>query len=197
MAQGQGVGGVAVGAVAAGSVLLWSGLRGSSVTATLQDLIRGQKPSGEKTNPIDATATPPSGAPRSEGTGAAAGGIVATAMQHQGKHPYRFGAGHGSFSCAAGNAQDCSGFVSCVLHELGLLSKPLNTTGFLAWSGAVTVLWEQRQAGDLIIWPSHMGIAVSPTQMIHTGGAAGCPCVVPYARGRSGRVGTARRVKGG
>lgn len=200
MARGQGLSGTAVAAVGAGAMLLWSGLKGASVTATLQDLIRGTKPSGDKTNPIDSTATSPQGAGGGTTT-ASTHTIVATAMEHKGRHPYVYGAGHGAWSnargstCAAGTPQDCSGFASCVLHELGLLSSPLNTTGFLAWSGARTVPWEQRAAGDLIIWPQHMGIAVSPTQMIHTGGARGCPCVVSYSRTRRGRVGVARRVK--
>lgn len=195
---------MAVTAVAAGSVLLWSGLRGASVTATLQDLIRGTKPSGASVNPIDATAAPVAGATSSPGgaPSASASGIVAAAMKHQGKHPYVWGGGHGAWSssrgsnCAPGTPLDCSGFASCVLNELGLLkSGPLNTIGFLSWSGAKTVPWDQRQAGDLIIWPQHMGIAVSPTQMIHTGGAPGCPCVASYGRTRSGRTGVARRVK--
>lgn len=193
---------VTVGTIAAGAVLVWSGVKGASVLTTVQELVQGKKPSGRNMYPIDVAVTAPAGdggaiTPGPSGPVGAA--IVAQAMKHRGKHPYRYGAGHGSFtasSCAAGAPLDCSAWCSCVLRELGLLDRPLNTIGFLGWSGAVTVPWEQRAAGDLIIWPQHMGIAVSPEQMIHTGGAPGCPCVVGYSRTRAGRTGVARRVKG-
>jgi hypothetical protein len=41
--------------------------------------------------------------------------------------PYLWGGGHGSFAAAG---YDCSGSVSYVLHAAGLLSAPLDSTGF-------------------------------------------------------------------
>jgi len=37
---------------------------------------------------------------------------------------------------------------------------------FLAWSGATRVSKDSVQAGDLIIWPTHSGIAINSTQMV-------------------------------
>jgi hypothetical protein len=41
--------------------------------------------------------------------------------------PYVFGGGHGSFASAG---YDCSGSISYALHNAGLLSSPLNSSGF-------------------------------------------------------------------
>ena len=41
--------------------------------------------------------------------------------------PYQWGGGHGSFQSAG---YDCSGSVSYALHGGGLLSSPLDSTGF-------------------------------------------------------------------
>ena len=203
MARSAGVSGVAVGMAAAGGLLVWAGLNNTPLLEAVRDLARGKAPTPHRKPGFEPVVGGQVGAVLG-GVGAAvaadiAGGtgaaIVAKAMEHKGRHPYVYGGGHGSWSCGAGRGLDCSGFASCVLHELGLLASPKNTTAFLAWAGAVTVPWEQRAAGDLIIWPQHMGIAVSPSQMIHTGGSAGCPCVVPYSQMRAGRKGVARRVR--
>jgi cell wall-associated NlpC family hydrolase len=44
--------------------------------------------------------------------------------------PYLYGGGHGSFNA---NAYDCSGSVSYALAAAGLLSSPLDSTGFESW----------------------------------------------------------------
>jgi peptidoglycan hydrolase CwlO-like protein len=44
--------------------------------------------------------------------------------------PYLYGGGHGSFHA---NAYDCSGSVSYALAAAGLLSSPLDSTGFMSW----------------------------------------------------------------
>jgi hypothetical protein len=46
------------------------------------------------------------------------------------RKPYRYGGGHGSFN---DSGYDCSGSVSYVLHGAGLLSSPLDSTGFMSW----------------------------------------------------------------
>jgi peptidoglycan hydrolase-like protein with peptidoglycan-binding domain len=53
----------------------------------------------------------------------AAGDRIATA-------PYRYGGGHGSFN---DSGYDCSGSVSYVLHAIGKLSAPLDSTGFMSY----------------------------------------------------------------
>ena len=44
--------------------------------------------------------------------------------------PYVYGGGHGSFESSG---YDCSGSVSFALHGGGLLSAPLDSTGFMTW----------------------------------------------------------------
>jgi hypothetical protein len=50
---------IAVGVVGFGLIFIWAGLRGSSVIATIQDLVMGKKPEGDNTNPIVGTTTAP------------------------------------------------------------------------------------------------------------------------------------------
>jgi peptidoglycan hydrolase CwlO-like protein len=75
--------------------------------------------------PIDAggMAQAPAGAPAAVKQVIAAGNAIAGL-------PYAYGGGHGSFRA---NAYDCSGSVSYALAAAGLLSSPLDSTGFESW----------------------------------------------------------------
>jgi len=66
---------------------------------------------------------PPAGAPVAVARVIAAGNAIAGL-------PYRYGGGHGSFH---DQAYDCSGSVSYALAAAGLLSAPLDSTGFESW----------------------------------------------------------------
>lgn len=66
---------------------------------------------------------PPAGAPAAVAQVIAAGNAIATL-------PYIWGGGHGSFQAAG---YDCSGSVSYALAAAGLLSSPLDSTGFESW----------------------------------------------------------------
>jgi cell wall-associated NlpC family hydrolase len=66
---------------------------------------------------------PPPGAPAAVAQVMAAGNAIATL-------PYVWGGGHGSFQA---NGYDCSGSVSYALAAAGLLSSPLDSTGFESW----------------------------------------------------------------
>lgn len=77
------VSGVAVGAVGVGLVFLFSGLKGSSVLVTMQELVQGKKPAFNQTNPI--------------GTPAAS----STAAGSQGAAPATAGTGQGKTVCAS------------------------------------------------------------------------------------------------
>ncbi|MBN1528249.1 MAG: peptidoglycan-binding protein [Thermoleophilaceae bacterium] len=55
--------------------------------------------------------------------------VVAAANAIAGK-PYVYGGGHGSFESAG---YDCSGSVSYALHGGGLLSSPIDSTGFMSY----------------------------------------------------------------
>jgi cell wall-associated NlpC family hydrolase len=52
--------------------------------------------------------------------------------------PYRYGGGHGSWE---DSGYDCSGSVSYALHGGGLVSKPLDSTGFESWGQAGRGQW--------------------------------------------------------
>ena len=72
----------------------------------------------------DGTATAPADAPEAVQGVFAAGNAITNA-------PYLYGGGHGSFDSPGG--YDCSGSVSYALHGGGLLSSPLDSTGFMTW----------------------------------------------------------------
>jgi cell wall-associated NlpC family hydrolase len=72
----------------------------------------------------DGTATAPADAPQAVKDAIAAGNQITNT-------PYLYGGGHGSFDSPGG--YDCSGSVSYALHGGGLLSTPLDSTGFMTW----------------------------------------------------------------
>src|SRR4051812_10966431 len=52
--------------------------------------------------------------------------------------PYRYGGGHGTWE---DSGYDCSGAVSYALHGGGLLSKPLDSSGFMHWGSVGKGQW--------------------------------------------------------
>ena len=82
----------------------------------------GTAVSGLSTN-SGGIAQPPPGAPAAVTQVMAAGNAIATL-------PYVWGGGHGSFQASG---YDCSGSVSYALAAAGLLSSPLDSTGFESW----------------------------------------------------------------
>jgi hypothetical protein len=52
--------------------------------------------------------------------------------------PYLWGGGHGSWDSSG---YDCSGAISFALHGGGLLSSPLDSTGFTTWGMAGAGRW--------------------------------------------------------
>jgi peptidoglycan hydrolase CwlO-like protein len=74
---------------------------------------------------------PPPGAPAAIAQVIAAGNAIATL-------PYVWGGGHGSFQASG---YDCSGSVSYALAAAGLLSSPLDSTGFESWGAPGPGRW--------------------------------------------------------
>ena len=74
---------------------------------------------------------PPPGAPAAVAQVIAAGNAIATL-------PYVWGGGHGSFHASG---YDCSGSVSYALAAAGLLSSPLDSTGFESWGAPGPGRW--------------------------------------------------------
>jgi peptidoglycan hydrolase CwlO-like protein len=77
----------------------------------------------EATLNSDGTATAPADAPPAVKDAIAAANVITNT-------PYLYGGGHGSFESSG---YDCSGSVSYALHGGGLLSSPLDSTGFMTW----------------------------------------------------------------
>lgn len=80
----------------------------------------------------DGTASAPADAPQAVKDVIAAG----NAIIHL---PYVWGGGHGSFELDSG--YDCSGAISYALHGGGLISSPLDSTGFTTWGEPGTGNW--------------------------------------------------------
>ena len=179
MAGAGKVNGPALAAMAAGGVLVFAGLKGYSIPATLQDIMTGKNPQSQaQANPITGTAA-------ATGGGASGGGspggsttpsaIANAALRYEG-HCYLYGGAPGpdGKSC-----WDCSSFCNWVLgHDIGVdipgfssydgSSHGPNTLSYLAWAGATTVGHSaaSARAGDLCVWQTHMGICTGSNAMI-------------------------------
>lgn len=157
----------ALGTTGLGFLLLWSGITNAGVLSTIQTLLTGHPPIpgtpqtsifGGSNAAANTTAT--GTATNATATGSA---VANAALAYQGKVPYVWGG-------KTPSGWDCYGFTTYVLHhDLGY-NLPNNTySGFLemmAWSGATTIPNNQVQAGDLVVWQTHIGIAISSTEMI-------------------------------
>jgi len=168
------INGVALTAVASGSILIWSGIKGWNLTQTVGEVITGKVPTGSNVNLLTA--------PNSGGGGGANSAIGFTnsqvandALQYAG-HAYSFGGAPGKNGT---NPWDCSSFVNWVVgHDLhgaipgygpgqydGSVHGP-PTGSWAVWPGMAHISASQVQAGDIIVWAGHMGIAVNNQEMI-------------------------------
>jgi peptidoglycan hydrolase CwlO-like protein len=113
---------------------------------------------------------PPPGAPAQVAEVIAAGNAIATL-------PYIWGGGHGSFQASG---YDCSGSVSYALAAAGLLSSPLDSTGFESWGEPGPGRWITVYANAGHAWMEVAGwrfdtvaLAVSGTRWSRGGGEFG------------------------
>lgn len=161
--------GPAIGAVAVGAVFVYGGIKGYSVLKAIQNIVQGK-----------AAGTGQNTALLSAGTGSGAGvtsdnAIAAEAQSLIGSAPYKWGGIPGRLGKGG---WDCSSFVNWILgvkFGLSIPGGPYNgsTHGpvvgeYLTWSGATTVghTAASAQPGDLVIWPTHIGIAVGSGQYV-------------------------------
>lgn len=168
----------------AGGILVYFGINDVDFLPGLRDLLHGKIPQGrapkrnidytESGRVLPGTPSDPN-SPNFRGT--ANGGPGSQAAQDVRKYlgiRYKFG---GAQNPTAGF--DCSGLVNWVLgHDMNMTlpgqSRPgfsgkdhgPVTTDYYAWSGATDVGRSQCQAGDLVCWTTHIGIAVSATRFI-------------------------------
>lgn len=162
--RSAGMSGLALAMAAVGGYAVYAGVSNIPFGEGLREMVSGKLPTPRAPKRTEVTWKPVAD-PGGGGGGGATGSRIADAARKYLGIPYKWAAHDPSVGF------DCSGLVTWVLHhDLGL-DLPSNThtvTGqFLVWSGATTVARDQCAAGDLIVWPGHMGIAVSPTRMIH------------------------------
>jgi hypothetical protein len=206
MALGKDINGVGVAITAAGIVLVWAGFNNVSPIQAFKDLAMGKAPKPNPKPKFQPISLSISGGGTTDGGigtqpiafGGGGGSVLAMAQQvaasPAGRKNYRWGGGHcGSpCDCGARTGFDCSGYVSCVLNRLGLMTGSMTTLGFLAWKGAVTVPFSQRQPGDLLVTTGHIGIAIDGNRMWN----AKCTGCGPVKVSSYSSKYTVRRVKG-
>lgn len=157
--------------IATGSLLVWSGVRGWSVLGVAGDLVTGRRPTQTAINTLTSGVI----GDVTSGIGFASGSAAAIAQSYIG-HAYRFG---GSPGKNGANPWDCSSFVNYVMGVK--LGRPIpgNAAGrydgtshgpttvlWGSWSGIHHVKRGEVQAGDIVVWLDHMGIATSNTSMV-------------------------------
>lgn len=170
----------AIGITGLGLLILWSGITNAGILASVQSLARGVAPTpgtpqvpflkAAQANPQNVAFSIPgvNGGTVTGGSGNSA--IASTALEYQG-YTYIWGGSDPRPVAQGGDGGvDCYGLLTYVLHgRLGYNLPNNHHSGyleFLSWGGAYRVDASQIQAGDLIIWPTHAGIAVSGTEMI-------------------------------
>jgi peptidoglycan hydrolase-like protein with peptidoglycan-binding domain len=94
----------------------------------------------------DGLAVAPASAPDEVKAIIAAGNAIAT-------KPYKYGGGHSRWN---DSGYDCSGSVSYVLHAAGLLSRALDSTGFMSWGEPGRGTWVTVRSN-----PSHAYMIVA------------------------------------
>jgi peptidoglycan hydrolase CwlO-like protein len=102
---------------------------------------------------------PPPGAPPAVAQVIAAGNAIATL-------PYIWGGGHASFQAAG---YDCSGSVSYALAAAGLLSSPLDSTGFESWGDPGPGRWITVYANADHAWMVVAGWRFDTVALAETG----------------------------
>lgn len=182
---GKGVSTPAVVAAGAGALVLWSAMKGVSVTSGLRSLLTGKQPSTANVEPaggLGIQTIGDTGGSSGGGSGATGSAIADHAMSYVGQgHVYRWGGGSPS-------GWDCSGFCNWVIgHDLGA-SIPGHRDGRYSGHGPTTLQWAvfgqhvpsgQEQPGDLVVWPTqHMGIVSGGGQMINCPGPNGTPAPI-------------------
>ena len=92
-------------------------------SASVEEPTTEAAPTEEAYIDSDGLAVAPASAPDEVRAIIEAGNEIAT-------KPYKYGGGHGRWN---DSGYDCSGSISYVLHAAGLLSRALDSTGFMSW----------------------------------------------------------------
>ena len=174
----------------AGGLILYSGVKGATLADTAKAVLTGNLTLAN-TEPIQFPATASPGGSSNAGTGSGPGGaaLLAEAEKYNG-HKYVLG---GPSNPTSG--WDCSSAMSFWLGAIGMNIpggswKSVTNNGaihgptaaeYLSWSGATTVATSQVQPGDLLCWPTHVGLAVDATHMFSAYDTADGTLQTPWA----------------
>lgn len=167
------VSGLSVAMLAVGGITLYSGIHGSTLSATVKAALSGDP----STAAVTQTLSFPTGNDAGGSSGSNPGSIPMTsssvandALRYVGDK-YVWGGTPGT-NVGVDNGTDCSGFVNMVVgRDLGGAipgykagaykgaSHGPATGEWLLWGGATTISASQVQAGDLACWLTHIAIA--------------------------------------
>ena len=167
--------GVAVASIVGGTIFVYAGITGRSALATIKAIVSGKAPTtAGNANPIVGQGT---GNPDAKVSGNASiqGSVNGTAIaqdavQYVG-HGYKYGGAPGPNGT---NPWDCSSFVNWVLNHDMHINLPGGSwnpnshgpaTGSYSGFGR-SVDRANVSAGDLCLWPTHIGIALNGSQMV-------------------------------
>lgn len=167
MASG-GISGVAVALATAGGVLVYAGFQNQNPLQALKDITSGKTrsltPSGVSfVNDPTTIGQGGGGIVQADfgGTASGVGGrIAAAAMNHRDEKYSQARRWQKGYS-------DCSSFVGKALKDAGIEPPGGSVTGsYMTWSKLRTVSRSQIQAGDILVSPGHVAIALSSGQAI-------------------------------
>lgn len=198
MARSTGISGVGVGMAAAGALLMYAGIRDVAVLQALREVTGGTLPEGNKAAEGQPTAAVTAAQAALKGT--AAGGVTSAvpatatggssslaqaALRYRGV-PYRWGG-------TTSSGLDCSGLVQLAFGDIGI-KAPRTTYQQQAWRAVTRITAAQATTGDLVFWPGHVAIMVSPGMVIHAPRPGKVVQVVPVgSAGPRGTTATYRR----
>lgn len=165
----QGISGKAVAGLAIGGFLVYAGIKDVDVITGFRDILQGRTPVG-RAQKTSADFSRAAGTAAGQGVAEAAAGVGAAALVAAAKA--KLGAKY-VFGAVGPTTYDCSGLVVACLREIkvnnGKVSRFVTQT-FAVWAranGYTKVDEKNIRAGDIVLKPGHMGIAVSNTEMIH------------------------------
>lgn len=170
------INGVEMGALTVGGIFLYSAIKGKSILATSQAIITGKNPGTvAQTNPITPVVAPAGSDTTPSNVNIGPGGeqqIAAIAASYIGKLKYVYG------GPPPMGTVDCSSFASKVLAQAGVPNPGGSaynpnvhgptTLSYITWNGANTVGHNENVSipGDLIVFETHMGIAIGNNQYV-------------------------------
>ncbi len=160
------INGVGVAVIGTGALLAWTGITGTPVVDGLRNIARGLPAGTLVPSPSGGTPGSATGSPSSGGATPATGarpGILAAARKYLGV-PYRWG------GTDPRTGLDCSGLVIVALRDAGFTVSGRPTASMFYFGRGIRsypVTRAQVAPGDLVCWPTHIGIAVSGKRMVH------------------------------